>query len=299
MPTSITAIPLNTINSFTLAQTIATQQSHSIFPRLVELTSTDLLIDSTLDLALPDQSNLNKQTNNTIIDTDNGLELIVFDQLTIDLLVNLMNDCTLVIQAINAINHRNNEISYRFKVSCQNFINARETLAQFALTHNIEAALINNAPKLSVPGLLVMDMDSTTIEIECIDEIAALAGVGEEVAAVTELAMQGKLDFAQSLHQRVGTLKGAPETILAQVAENIPLMPGLETLIKELKLHNWRIAIASGGFTYFSEHLQKLLNLDATFANVLEIEENIVEIFKIVTDYICFFCSSFKKKYIL
>jgi len=84
--------------------------------------------------------------------------------------------------------------------------------------------------------------------------------------------MQGELDFAQSLHQRVATLANSPETILSDVAKNIPLMAGLETLISELKKYNWRIAVASGGFTYFAEHLQKMLNLDDTFANVLEIK---------------------------
>jgi len=83
--------------------------------------------------------------------------------------------------------------------------------------------------------------------------------------------MQGELDFAQSLHQRVGTLAGSPDTILSDVAKNIPLMAGLTTLITELKKHNWRIAIASGGFTYFADHLKTMLELDAAFANQLEI----------------------------
>ena len=83
--------------------------------------------------------------------------------------------------------------------------------------------------------------------------------------------MQGKLDFAQSLHQRVATLANSPEKILTDVAKNIPLMAGLEILISELKKHNWRIAIASGGFTYFADHLKEMLALDATFANVLEV----------------------------
>jgi phosphoserine phosphatase len=121
-----------------------------------------------------------------------------------------------------------------------------------------------------------MDMDSTTIKIECIDEIAALAGVGEEVAAVTELAMLGELDFSQSLHQRVAKLEHAPEKILAQVASNIPLMEGLETLVSELKKNHWRVAIASGGFTYFADHLKQMLSLDAAVANILEIENNLL-----------------------
>jgi phosphoserine phosphatase len=83
--------------------------------------------------------------------------------------------------------------------------------------------------------------------------------------------MLGELDFAQSLHQRVATLADSPDTILSDVAKNIPLMAGLKPLIAELKKYNWRIAIASGGFTYFADHLKETLNLDAAFANTLEI----------------------------
>ena len=199
------------------------------------------------------------------------LELVVFSDLLLANLLNLQNDCDLNIETLHAINDRNNLTSYRFLVSCVDFEKSRKALADFALANKIEAALIQNAPKLEMPGLLVMDMDSTTIEIECIDEIAKLAGVGEQVSAVTELAMQGELDFAQSLYQRVATLKDSPEQILADVAKNIPLMAGLETLITELKKYNWRIAVASGGFTYFADHLKEMLALDDTFANVLEI----------------------------
>lgn len=200
------------------------------------------------------------------------LTLVVFEDITLANLLQLQKNCHLSIYAINAINTRNNQTSYRFAVNCENFIQSRQALANFTLENKIEAALIKDAPTLAKPGLLVMDMDSTTIEIECIDEIAKLAGVGEQVSAVTELAMQGQLDFAQSLHQRVATLKDAPEQILVDVAKDIPLMAGLTTLISVLKEHNWRIAIASGGFTYFADHLKNMLDLDATFANVLEIK---------------------------
>ena len=198
-------------------------------------------------------------------------ELVVFSDLTLKNLLSLQNSSHFTIDGLIAINTRNNQTSYRFSVTSSDFIKSRQAIADFALANKIEAALIFNAPKLKTPGLLVMDMDSTTIEIECIDEIAKLAGVGDEVSAVTELAMQGQLDFSQSLHQRVATLANAPEKILADVAKNIPLMAGLEILISELKKHNWRIAVASGGFTYFADHLKDLLALDATFANVLEI----------------------------
>ncbi|AAZ24469.1 phosphoserine phosphatase [Colwellia psychrerythraea 34H] len=203
--------------------------------------------------------------------TEEQIELVVFQQLPLSQLLALQNDAQLEIITLTTINHRNNQTSCRFQVNCADFIKTRKAVADFALANKIEAALLTQVPKLAVPGLLVMDMDSTTIEIECIDEIAKLAGVGEEVAEVTERAMLGELDFAQSLHQRVATLAESPESILSDVAKNIPLMAGLKPLIVELKKHNWRIAIASGGFTYFADHLKETLNLDAAFANTLEI----------------------------
>lgn len=199
------------------------------------------------------------------------ITLVVFNQLSLAQLLALQTDVALNIMALTAINYRNKQTSCRFDVSCADFITSRKALADFCLVHNIEAALVTQVPYLNQPGLLVMDMDSTTIEIECIDEIAKLAGVGDEVAEVTERAMLGELDFAQSLHQRVATLANSPASILAEVAKNIPLMAGLKPLITELKKHNWRIAIASGGFTYFADHLKETLQLDAAFANTLEI----------------------------
>ena len=118
-----------------------------------------------------------------------------------------------------------------------------------------------------------MDMDSTAIQIECIDEIAKLAGVGELVSAITESAMRGELDFEQSLRRRVGTLKGAPESILQQVRENLPLMPGLVETIQTLQKYGWKTAIASGGFTYFADYLKALLQLDFAASNQFDIED--------------------------
>mgnify|MGYP006400739233 CR=1 FL=1 len=200
-----------------------------------------------------------------------NIELVVLGEVTLDKLQKLTITCGLSIIRLSVINVRNNVFSVRFDISTEDLPLSRKKLAEFTLTHGLEAALIVNAPSLAQPGLLVMDMDSTTIEIECIDEIAVLAGVGEQVAEVTELAMQGKLDFSQSLYQRVATLKDAPESILADVAKDIPLMPGLIDLVEELKKHHWKVAIASGGFTYFADHLKVLLKLDGAFANTLEI----------------------------
>jgi phosphoserine phosphatase len=135
----------------------------------------------------------------------------------------------------------------------------------------LEFADVSSVPKLYQPGLIVMDMDSTAIQIECIDEIAKLAGVGDEVSEVTERAMQGELDFEQSLRQRVGKLENAPESILEQVRSTLPLMPGLPQMVKTLQAFGWKVAIASGGFTYFSDHLKETLNLDYAQSNQLDI----------------------------
>jgi phosphoserine phosphatase len=135
----------------------------------------------------------------------------------------------------------------------------------------LDYASIIDVPDLSKPGLIVLDMDSTAIQIECIDEIAKLAGVGDEVSAVTERAMQGELDFEQSLRMRVGKLHNADESILESVRSGLPLMPDLESLIKTLQGFGWKTAIASGGFTYFSDHLKQLLSLDHAQSNTLEI----------------------------
>ena len=144
---------------------------------------------------------------------------------------------------------------------------------KFAHDVEVDIAKLDFIPKLSQAGLLVMDMDSTAIQIECIDEIAKLAGVGELVSVITESAMRGELDFEQSLRRRVGTLKGAPESILQQVRENLPLMSGLVETIQTLQKYGWKTAIASGGFTYFADYLKALLQLDFAASNQFDIED--------------------------
>ncbi|MGJ0194103.1 phosphoserine phosphatase [Pantoea sp. RRHST58] len=144
---------------------------------------------------------------------------------------------------------------------------------KLAHENGLDVAPLGKIPHLKTPGLLVMDMDSTAIQIECIDEIAKLAGSGELVAEVTERAMRGELDFAASLRQRVATLKGADATILKQVRDALPLMPGLTELVQKLQALGWQVAIASGGFTYFAEYLRDTLHLAHIAANELEIRD--------------------------
>ncbi|MDX2321294.1 MAG: phosphoserine phosphatase SerB [Moritella sp.] len=150
------------------------------------------------------------------------------------------------------------------------------TLASWSNDYHIDYALSQTLPSLNQPGVVLMDMDSTTIQIECIDEIAKLAGVGEQVAAVTAKAMNGELDFSESLRSRVATLTNCPESVLSQVADSMPLMPGLELLISTLHQANWKVAIASGGFSYFAQRLQDDLGFDAVYANELGIVDGIL-----------------------
>jgi len=149
-------------------------------------------------------------------------------------------------------------------------------LDNFSKQNALDFALMAQFPDWSVPGLVLMDMDSTTIQIECIDEIARLHGVGEQVSAVTALAMQGKLDFNESLRTRVSKLEAMPVSILKEVADNMPLMPGLQALIAGLKKAGWKVAIASGGFNYFADRLKQDHGFDYTIANTLEIEGDTV-----------------------
>jgi len=119
--------------------------------------------------------------------------------------------------------------------------------------------------------LVVFDMDSTLIEAEVIDELAKCAGVGDQVAAITEQAMRGEIDFSESFRRRVALLKGLDESALAEVAESLRLTEGAEKLIGTLKRIGLRTAIISGGFTYFGERLREKLGIDYVFANQLDI----------------------------
>ncbi|WP_417347981.1 phosphoserine phosphatase SerB [Ferrimonas sp.] len=125
-------------------------------------------------------------------------------------------------------------------------------------------------PRLDTPGLLLMDMDSTAIDIECIDEIARAGGVFDEVSQVTEAAMRGELGFEESLRQRVAKLDGIPASVLDDIAANLPLNPGLEALVEGLKQAGWKVALASGGFNRIASVLAAQLGLDHFQANDLE-----------------------------
>ncbi len=124
--------------------------------------------------------------------------------------------------------------------------------------------------------LVAFDMDSTLIQGEVIDELAALAGVGARVRAITEAAMRGELDFQASFRRRVGLLKGLPESALRQVIERMPLTDGAERLVSTLRRLGYKTAILSGGFTFFGAVLQKRLGIDHMHANTLDIRDGVV-----------------------
>lgn len=122
--------------------------------------------------------------------------------------------------------------------------------------------------------LICFDMDSTLIQTECIDELAMRAGVGEKVKAITERAMRGEIDFKESFRQRVELLKGLDASVMREIAENMPVTEGAERLMSVLKRYGYKIAILSGGFTYFGQYLQQKFNIDYMYANELEIGED-------------------------
>lgn len=121
--------------------------------------------------------------------------------------------------------------------------------------------------------LVCFDMDSTLIQAEVIDELAREAGVGEQVAAITEAAMRGELDFAESFRSRLALLRGMDEAVLQDIAERLPIAEGAERLIATLKRFGYKVAILSGGFTYFAQHLQRRLGIDYIHANQLDFRD--------------------------
>ncbi len=122
--------------------------------------------------------------------------------------------------------------------------------------------------------LICFDMDSTLIQTECIDELAERAGVGDQVKAITESAMRGEIDFKESFTRRVALLKGLDASVMEDIAQHLPITEGVDRLMFVLKHCGYKIAILSGGFTYFGEHLQRKYGIDYVYANELEIGED-------------------------
>ena len=138
---------------------------------------------------------------------------------------------------------------------------------------NVDISIQNDDIYRQNRRLVCFDMDSTLIQAEVIVKLAELAGVGEEVDAITESAMRGEIDFNESFKKRMKLLKGLKEEVLQEVAENLLITKGAHRLVRTLKRYGFKTAILSGGFTYFGEYLQKELGIDYVHANQLEIKD--------------------------
>jgi phosphoserine phosphatase len=148
----------------------------------------------------------------------------------------------------------------------------RHAVEKAAFEAQVDATFIAQDATLADYSLLAMDMDSTLITIECIDEIADMQGLKPQVAAITEAAMRGEIGFADSLRRRVALLKGLDADALRRVYdERLQLSPGAKTLLAAAKAANIKTLLVSGGFTYFTDHLRARLGLDYSNANSLEI----------------------------
>jgi phosphoserine phosphatase len=153
-----------------------------------------------------------------------------------------------------------------------NQVNILPTVQEFCAKQHIDCSYVQDSQTLKKFGLCVMDMDSTLISIECIDEIADMVGIKPQVAAITERAMLGELDFAQSLRERVALLKGLKESDLMRVLnERLTLNPGATELIATCKKNNITTLLVSGGFTFFADRVKAMLGLDYAVSNTLEI----------------------------
>lgn len=152
----------------------------------------------------------------------------------------------------------------------------RTGLARLTHAGDVDVAFQHDSIFRRNRRLVAFDMDSTLIQGEVIDELAALAGVGEQVRTITDAAMRGELDFQQSFRRRVGLLKGLPESAVQQVTERIPLTDGAERLVATLRRLGYKTAILSGGFTFFGGVLQKRLGIDHLHANTLDIRDGVV-----------------------
>ena len=152
-------------------------------------------------------------------------------------------------------------------------VNQQPDIDSYCFGNRLDYGFVPQTRSLKDFGLLVMDMDSTLISIECIDEIADMQGLKPQVAAITESAMRGEIDFAESLRRRVALLEGLDEGALLRVYdERLKLNPGAEIMLARFREFGIRTMLVSGGFTFFTERLKRRLGLDYTHANTLEIE---------------------------
>ena len=149
----------------------------------------------------------------------------------------------------------------------------QRTFVELSAQHSVDISFQRESMYRRTRRLICFDMDSTLIQTEVIDELAERAGVGAEVRAITESAMRGEIDFTESFRQRVALLKGLDVSVMQDIAEHLPMTEGVERLMKVLKLVGFKIAILSGGFTFFGNYLKQKFGIDYVYANDLEVED--------------------------
>ncbi|WP_329905028.1 phosphoserine phosphatase SerB [Porphyromonas pogonae] len=149
----------------------------------------------------------------------------------------------------------------------------QKMFVELSAQHNMDVSFQRESMYRRTRRLICFDMDSTLIQTEVIDELAIKAGVGDQVKAITESAMRGEIDFNESFEQRCALLKGLDVSVMQEIAENLPYTEGLERLMKTLKMVGFKIAILSGGFTFFGNHIKNKFGIDYMYANELEVED--------------------------
>ncbi len=152
----------------------------------------------------------------------------------------------------------------------------KESLLRVSNEHQVDIAFLKDNVFRRSKRLIVFDMDSTLIQTEVIDEMADVMGVGENVRAITERAMNGEMDFDESLRQRVSQLKGLTEEQMKQILSDLPFTPGVEEFVSTVKNLGYKVALISGGFSFFANALKDKLNLDYAFANDLKMIDGVL-----------------------
>ena len=160
-----------------------------------------------------------------------------------------------------------------YRVSVPDVDALRAAMSTLSASHPIDVVVLTKATRVQRYRLAVFDMDSTLIRCEVIDELARHAGVGPAVAAITDRAMAGELDFRSSYNERLALLRGLDAAMIDRVADSLPVMEGVPELIATLRGRGVTTAILSGGFTPFAERLQSRFGFDSVFANILDTEE--------------------------
>ena len=165
-------------------------------------------------------------------------------------------------------------IEFSLRGTPKDYRQMQADLMQMSHEQGIDFSLQEDNMYRRMRRLICFDMDSTLIQTECIDELAKREGIGEQVATITGRAMRGEIDFKKSFTERVALLKGLDADVMKDIAETMPITEGVDRLMTVLKQCGYKIAILSGGFTYFGEYLQRKYGIDYVYANELEIDEN-------------------------